>query len=328
MSRHDGSTFSARNAPTLARVIAAICIAVPCLLIGLGVSVASAAPAAPVISGPTAIQFAYHPAGFRATIAWDPVPTATAYQIYDADTQFYVGSVTGTTCVVYGMQGALYHHYVVAVDSIGATSTPSNIVDILTSAPVPPALPAPFEVLPMTVFAVESSSAGTQALPVKIPFDPAQVTGDVSALRMLHLEDGTWTDVTTSVDTTRNLVLGSAAPTSVFAVVEVTGPVTLDTTTTLSGPSVVKAKRGATFTGSVTPAAAFGTVVVERERWVGGTWVPLVSVTATVADGGFSYRFAPSARGTWRVRATYSGVSTDSAIYAPSTSGYRLVIVR
>jgi hypothetical protein len=178
-----------------------------------------------VISGPTAIQFAYHPAGFRSTISWQPVPDAVAYQVYHADTGYYVGSVTGTSCVVYGMQGVLYHHYIVAVDSAGATSTPSNTVDILTSAPSLPAAPAGFDTVAHTAFGVETSTAPLGALPVKIPYEAALVAGDPTALKLMRYTGSGWVDVTTSVDTTRSFVLGASAPSAVFAVMQPNGSV-------------------------------------------------------------------------------------------------------
>jgi len=322
--------ISARLAPSLVRSIATAGLLVACLLAGLGVSVASAAPAAPSISGPTAIQFASHPAGFRATMTWEPVPSATKYQIYHADTDYYVGSVPGTSCVVYGMQNVLYHYYVVAVDSAGATSTPSNVVDVLTSAPVPPALPSAYTVLPQSVFGIDSVSA-TGTLSVKIPYDPAQVSGDVSTLRMVHFENGTWTDVTTSVDTTRGFVLGSAAPNSVFAVVEVdpiAQEITLSTTTTLYGPSVVRVRREATFVGNVSPVPVTDAVSVILERFVRGVWVGADTATLAVNDGAFAYRFPRSAKGTYRLRATYSGATVGLTTYAPSTSAFKVITVR
>lgn len=397
MIGHRGSAFSARIAPSPVRMVVTFGLVLACLLVGSGISVAHAAPAAPVVTGPTAIQFASHPRGFRATMSWQPVPTATSYRIYDADTLFYVGSVTGTSGVIYGMQGVLYRHYVIAVDSTGATSTPSNTMDIQTTAPVPPALPAAFALVPQTVFSVSSSSASSESLPIKIPFDPALVSGAAADLKMVHYDAGVWTDVTTSVDATKNIVAGAAPADSVFAVVEVTGsvtstitpyaalhgsispalpqvvaygadsatftvtadpgfhvselvidglsvgalesytfrnvtashtisayfaadPVTLATTTTLSGPSAVRARRVATFVGTVAPAVDVGTVAVRTYRLVRGAWSPVGSATVAVTGGSFSYQFVPTAKGSWQVRATYSGAVVGSTTYRPSVS--------
>jgi len=322
--------LSARFAPSLVRSIAATGLLVACLLLGLGLSVASAAPVAPAISGPTAIQFAYHPAGFRAALTWEPVPSATEYQIFHADTDYFVGSVAGTSAVVYGMQNVVYHYYVVAVDSAGATSTPSNVVDILTSAPVPPALPSEYEVLPQSVFGISSASA-TGTLSIKIPYDPAQVSGNVSALRMMHYDNGVWMDVTTSVDSTRSFVLGSAAPNSVFAVVEVEPiieQVTRVTTTELTGSSVVRVRRVATFVGTVSPAPLASTVTVRLQRFVQGSWITAGTTTLSVSDGSFVYRFPRSAKGTYRLRASYTGTTLGMTSYAPSVSAFKVVSVR
>jgi len=301
--------------------------------VGLCAAVAVAAPVAPVVSGPTAIQFAYHPAGFRAALAWEPVPTAVEYRIYHAETLYYVGSVTGTSCVVYGMQGVEYHHYVVAVDSSGATSTPSNTVDIMTSAPVPPTVPATFTVLPTAVFGVQSASAGATEVPVKIPYNPAEVVGDASALRMMHYVDGTWTDVTTSVDTTRSFVTGMALPTSVFAVVNVNESitptiVTIPTDTTLVGANAIRRRQATVLVGSVSPVASPGTVTVLKYRLVAGVWVAAGTTDVPVVDGQFHYRFSAISKGSWMLRAIYAGSTEGYTVYAPSASDTKRITVR
>ncbi len=239
MRYHDGSLSRALRAPSFFGK-AALVLLLACAMLGVTATVTLGAPAPPVATGPTAIQFVAHPAGFRATISWDPVPTAVSYQIYNSDTLFYLGSVTDTDALIYGMQNVDYHHYVVAVDSLGATSTPSNIVDILTSAPAPAPAPAGFAVLPTSVFVLQSATVATGDMPVKLPYDPALVTGDAADLRLMQYVGGTWADVTVSVDTTRSLVSGLAPGTSMFAVMDPTGVPTFTITPT-AGPNGVVA---------------------------------------------------------------------------------------
>jgi len=271
--------------------------ALACLaIIGLSASVAVAAPVAPVISGPTSVQFSYHPSGFRSAVVWDPVPTAVEYRIYNADTLVLIGTNYEPSAMIYGMQGFLYHHYVVAVDAAGNTSPPSNVVDIQTSAPLPPAAPAGFAVLPTTVFDLRTSTAPAVEIPIKIPYTAAEVTGDPGDLRLMHYTGSAWEDVTTSVDTTSSFVNGVASPSSVFAVMESDGTeppaavatttpstdqVSLATTTFIYGPSSVRARRVLELTGLVS-------------RYV----------------------------------ATYSGSVVGSTLYLPSTSGTKTVTVR
>jgi len=225
MKSHDGSQTNAWLRRIVARPLATAVLALACLLVGMPAAVASAAPAAPVISGPARIQFSADPDGFVSTLTWDAVPGAVEYRVYHAETNYYVGSVTEPSCEIFGMEGFTYHHYVVAVDSAGATSPPSNQADILTSAPVPPAGPAGFDVIPLTIFGVQTSSAPLGDLPVKIPYDSRWVTGDPATLRMMHYNGTSWVDVTTSVDTANSFVYGKASADSVFAVMQPNGSV-------------------------------------------------------------------------------------------------------
>jgi hypothetical protein len=158
-------------------------------------------------------------------VTWAPVPDAVEYFVYNADTLYFVGSVTDPVCAIYGMQGVLYHHYVVAVDSTGATSTPSNIVNTQTSAPVPPAPPSGFAIVPSTVFGVQTSTAPAGDLLVKVPYDTDYITGSPADLKLMQFTENGWVDVTTSVDTTRSFVSGMASLSSVFAVMQPDGSV-------------------------------------------------------------------------------------------------------
>ena len=214
-------------------------------MVVLSATVAFAAPNAPVVVGPTAIQFSYHPSGFRSTLTWQPEPDAVEYRVYDADTMYFVGTVTAPSAAIYGMQGVLYHHYVVAVDASGNASVPSNIIDIMTTAPVPPVAPASFDALPTAIFGLQTSSQPLGEVPVKIPYNPLEVAGNPASLRMLHYSGSSWTDITTSVDTIAHYVYGLTNSFSVFAVMEPNGSAIASTITPTAGPN-----------GSITPTTA------------------------------------------------------------------------
>ena len=250
MGSRNGSRAAALGRRPVLLQAAMLMLVLACVTLGFSAVSAFAAPAAPVISGPSAIQFSYHPSGFRAQVIWDAVPTATEYRIYNADTLVHLGTVTSTNCMIYGMQGVSYHHYVVAVDAAGEVSPPSNLVDILTTAPLPPALPTGFSVLPTSVFDLQTSTAPAGVIPVKIPYNPADVTGDPSSLRLMHYTAGQWEDITTSVDTTNSFVFGATTSFSVFAVLQ-PDSVTVSTITPSAGTH-----------GSITPGTvqtvAFG----------------------------------------------------------------------
>ena len=184
---------------------------------------AIAAPVAPVISGPTDLKFIQHPLGFRGAIGWASVPTATAYRVYDADSSALISTVTTPTYMVYGLQNTTYRRYVVAVDSIGGASPPSNTLSIRTVAPVAPAAPAGFDSLPSSVFDLRTSSPPSGMVPVAAQYDPDELTVDPSELKLLHYSNGAWVDISTAVDVENDLVLGSTDSFSVFAVVQPNG---------------------------------------------------------------------------------------------------------
>ncbi len=91
-------------------------------------------------------------------MSWQPVDTATEYRVYDADSAMLISTVTTPTHMVYGLQSTPYRRYVVAVDSVGDTSPPSNTLEIQTVAPAAPAPPASFTVLPGSVFDLLTSA--------------------------------------------------------------------------------------------------------------------------------------------------------------------------
>jgi hypothetical protein len=188
--------------------------------VGLFATTALAAPAAPVISGPTSLSFIQHPLGFRGALSWEPVPTATSYRVYDADSAMLITTVTSPTYTVYGLQNTPYRRYVVAVDGAGNASASSNTLTIRTVAPAPPAPPSGFKMLPTSAFDLITSAPPSGKTIVKAEYDPAEVKGDPADLRLLHYTGGAWVDISTSVDTVAHVVIGETTSFSVFAVME------------------------------------------------------------------------------------------------------------
>lgn len=309
-------------------VTAALVLA--CVEVVLSATATFAAPAAPVISGPTDLQFISHPLGFRGLISWPAVDTATSYRVYDANTATLIVTVPTPGYMIYGSQGVLYRRYVVAVDAVGDTSPPSNTLEIQSVAPVAPAAPTGFEVLPSSVFDLQTSAPPATAATVRVPYDPLEVVGDPADLKLLHYTATGWTDITTSVDTVAGRVIGETLGFSVFAVMEPVEviPVTLDTTTTLSGPTDVRRRQTLGLTGTVSPAAAPGIVTIVKSRLAGKAWRSEGEATVTVLDGSFSYDFLPVQKGEWRFVATYSGGVVGPTTYNSSTSAAWTVSVQ
>ena len=105
-------------------------------------------------------------------------------------------------------------------------------------------------------------------------------------------------------------------------------PVTLSTTTKLVAPSSVKLKKPLKLTGTVSPAAAIGTVTITKTRLVGRTWRPAGSAKVTVRGGKYSYSFKPTLKGKWRFVAKYSGGVVGATTYKASKSATKSVTVK
>jgi len=94
------------------------------------------------------------------------------------------------------------------------------------------------------------------------------------------------------------------------------------------GHSSVKVKKALKLTGTVLPSMAPGMVTIVKTRLVGKKWRGAGSVRVSVARGRFTYSFKPTARGRWRVVATYLGSAAGSITYMPSKSAAKGVTVK
>ena len=118
----------------------------------------------------------------------------------------------------------------------------------------------------------------------------------------------------------------NAAPDSGAAYVFFRSPVT--TKTTLAGPSSVKAGLPLKLTGTVSPAAAPGSVTITRSRLVGGVWKVIGKTKVALVGGKFVYTVKLTTRGSWRFLAVYSGGAAGGVTYASSKSATKGVVVK
>jgi hypothetical protein len=118
----------------------------------------------------------------------------------------------------------------------------------------------------------------------------------------------------------------NAAPDSGAAYVFLRSPVT--TKTTLAGPSSVKAGLPLKLTGTVSPAAAPGSVTITRSRLVGGVWKVIGRTKVALVGGKFVYAVTLTTRGSWRFVAAYSGGAAGGVTYASSRSATKGVVVQ
>jgi hypothetical protein len=105
-----------------------------------------------------------------------------------------------------------------------AVTTGGDLFFDLTTGPVPP---AGYQTVPATapaVYELTTTAVFTGEVEVCIDYDPADVSGSESSLRLLHYEgaSGTpaWVDITTSLDVNANRICGVTTTLSPFAIVE------------------------------------------------------------------------------------------------------------
>jgi len=92
-----------------------------------------------------------------------------------------------------------------------AEVTAPGVPTVTTSATDPGPAPAPFQVAG-AFFQIATSATFSGPVTVALPYDPTGLTlAQQQALKIMHLDSGVWTDVTTSVDTTAHIVYGSVA---------------------------------------------------------------------------------------------------------------------
>jgi uncharacterized repeat protein (TIGR01451 family) len=114
------------------------------------------------------------------------------------------------------------------------TTAGSTTVSTTTAGPPPP---SGFTLAgSATYYDISTSATYTGILTVCVPFDPS--TPNPSALRLLHFDSttSTWVDITTSVDTTDDLICGQTSSLSPFAVMQ---PAAADLSVTNSAPPSV-----------------------------------------------------------------------------------------
>jgi hypothetical protein len=182
-----------------------------------------APPAAPVLEQPTRLGYLAHPVtGWSVFLNWNDVAGATSYQIYDADTDGLLGTSTASTYVLFALPAGVYNYYVKALNAGAEVSGPSNTITV-TFVPVAPTNPAPtgFKLVPNSNFNVSATGASSIPASVTIPYDPAQVTGDPTKLRLFHWNGSAWEDITYSVNTAGHTITGSTTSFSDFSAGEV-----------------------------------------------------------------------------------------------------------
>ena len=186
---------------------------------------APASLSAPVVSASTSLGYQTTPAGWAVTLSWPTVSGATAYELHDAGSDALLGTTSSTSIARTGLAAGTHGFYVVA--TAGAIrSAHSSSVSVTFGAVAPASqrpAPANMRLLSASYFDL-SASRYSGSINVALSYDPADVTGDPSQLRLLHYSGGSWHDITTSVDTANHIVHGTTGSFSDFTIGEPTGP--------------------------------------------------------------------------------------------------------
>jgi len=113
---------------------------------------------------------------------------------------------------------------------------------------------------------------------------------------------------------------------TIYAYVAASAPVA--TTTKLFGPASVNVEKPLKLTGTVSPAAAPGSVIIVKTRLVGKKWKAAGSAKVRVVGGKFTCSFKPTVKGSWRFVAKYSGGVAGATTYKASKSAVKDVKVK
>ncbi|MGA2286197.1 MAG: hypothetical protein ABSG55_08010 [Dehalococcoidia bacterium] len=134
------------------------------------------------------------------------------------------------------------------------TGSGDTSVDLGNSGP---AVPAGYQVVGIdgqpVYFDINTTATFSGLVTVCISYDPTQVVGPESDLKLMHYVDGAFVDITVSVDTVNNVICGQTTSLSPFVIVE---PVTPAPTATATATSVPPTATSVPPTATSVPATA------------------------------------------------------------------------
>jgi hypothetical protein len=220
----------------------------------------------------------------------------------------------------------------VKVDGVSIGAVPGYVFTNLTANHT---IAASFDPIPANAYTVTpSAGAGGSISPATVQTvshgsaSPAFTITPASGYRVADvLVDGVSVGAVTTY-TFSNVTANHAIAASFAANAPVVPtPVTLSTTTKLSGPASIKVGRTLKLTGTVSPSAAPGKVTIVKTRLVGKKWRSAGSATVSVSGGTYRYSFKPTKKGTWRLVAKYTGGRIGPDSYKASSSRTKSVKV-
>jgi len=179
-------------------------------------------PSAPTVYQPTRLGYLAHPlTGWAVFVDWSDSGGATGYQIYNADTNALLASMTPSTYVFFQLPAGVYRYYVRAINAAAEQSDPSNTITVTFVAVAPSHAASGYRLVPNSAYDVGVAGAASAPATVTIPYDATQITGDASQLKLLHWNGSSWVDITTGIDTSGHTLSGRTTSFSDFSAAEV-----------------------------------------------------------------------------------------------------------
>ena len=183
---------------------------------------------------------------------------------------------------------------------------------------------------PPTYYNISSTATFSGSVQLCIDYSGVQYS-NASTLKLMHFTGGAWVDVTTSNDTSRNVICGTTPHFSPFVVVESRYSASIQSPINADGSSVFKSNRGsipvkftATRDGVATcalPAATIGVTRVSSatpEAVAEGDYTMPSDNGSSFRSSGCQYVYNLSSslgRGTYMVQIEIDGAAVGSAIF-------------
>jgi hypothetical protein len=157
------------------------------------------------------------------------------------DPNYAVSSVSGNLTV--GSNTPTGSNVLVNMGDVGSVTFANVMAGGITAMPQPDPTVPNFQVIGGSCYDITTTATYSGSITISLNYDPAAITVPANQLKILHLENGQWVDVTTSVDTVNHIITGEVTSLSPFVLVYTpsapTGP--LDHFTMTGYPSTVTA---------------------------------------------------------------------------------------
>ncbi|HXI60654.1 MAG TPA: HYR domain-containing protein [Polyangia bacterium] len=238
------------------------------------------------------------------------------------------------TDVVVDLSGGIASVNGMSLDFTQVTTAGSTTV-VESGACSPACNPPPtgYEVVGARFWDISTTAAFTGPIQVCIHYDHTEVTGDESALRLVHDDGSGFANITTSLDITRHIVCGSTNSLSPFAVVQPKPGTNTPPVVSVPGNIVAQANApgGATVVFTVTATDAQDSALAPSCSAASGSTFPIGTtvVTCTATDsGGLSGSAAFTVTVVDTTAPVMGNIPAAIVAYATSTKGAKVTYTK